>query len=326
MGEILSQDEVDSLLSGLGDGKVESETDEVPEADDEHSTYDFVSQERVIRGRMPTFEVINERFSREVRQSLSALLRTTVDLSAESMDTMKFSDFGRSLPVPTSLHVFKMDPLRGHGLLVLDSQLVFNLIDTLFGGTGTGKVRVEGREFTGIEEAMVKKVVSACFMNLETAWAPVEPVKPQLVRSEVNPQFATIVLPTDLVIVTKFEVELEQAAGTIILCFPYSMIEPIRGKLSGSFQADVLDIDYTWQKRVKEIILDSMVDFKIQLGSTEISGERLINLSAGDIIQLDQDSDEPLKGILEGRYKYTGFAGLQRGFQAFRVGDKISLK
>lgn len=325
MGDILTQDEVDSLLSGLSSGKIEVETD-APKDTGEISLYDFMSQERVIRGRMPTFEVINERFAREMRSSLSSVLHTTVDISSENLDTIKFSDFGRSLPVPTSLHVFRMEPLRGHALLVLESQLVFNLIDTFFGGKGMGKAKIEGREFTPIEEKMIKKVVQSCLYDLETAWAPVEPVKTHLVRSEVNPQFATIVLPTDLVIVAKFEIELEQAAGMLILCMPYAMIEPLRNKLTAGFQAEVEDVDYTWVKRMKEIILESHVEMQVMLGSTEITGEKLLSLKAGDIVQLDQDAADPLIAKIEGFDKITGFAGVQRGFQAFRVDEKLFLK
>ena len=326
MSEILSQEEVDSLLSGLSAGKVEIEPDEPDEERGDISLYDFTSQDKVIRGRMPTLDIINERFAREVRASMSNLLHTTVDISSESLDTLKFSEFGRSLPVPTSLHVFRMEPLRGHALVVLESQLVFNLIDTFFGGKGTGKARIEGREFTSIEEVMVRKVVLACLKDLETAWAPVEPVKTTLVRSEVNPQFAAIVLPTDLVIVTRFEVELEQSAGTLIVCLPYAMIEPLRGKLSAGFQAETEDIDLAWQNRLKEIILESTVHLKVILGSTEITGERLIHLKAGDVIQLDQDADESLLGLIENIPKLKGMAGIQRGFQAYKIIKKLVTK
>ncbi len=325
MGEILSQDEVDSLLDGLSAGKVETETDVAPEAG-ETVVYDFANQDKVIRGRMPTFEVINERFAREMRTSMSNLLHTTVDISLESLDTLKFSEFGRSLPVPTSLQLFRMDPLRGHGLIVLESQLVFNLIDTFFGGKGASSAKIEGREFTSIEEAMIGKVVLACLKDLETAWAPVEEIETHFVRSEVNPQFATIVLPTDLVIVSKYEVELEQSAGTLIVCIPYSMIEPLRGKLAAGFQAEALDIDYTWQKRLQEIILESGVTLTVKLGSVEITGERLIHMKVGDVISLEQDVDQALIGYIENLPKLEGAAGVQRGFQAFRVRDKIFLE
>lgn len=326
MGEILTQEEVDSLLSGLTSGKVEAETDQGPEVEEDVILYDFTSQERVIRGRLPTFEVISERFGRELRSTLSNLLHATVDISMEAIDTIKFGEFVRSLPVPTSLHVFRMEPLRGHGLVVLESQLVFNLIDTFFGGKGASEAKIEGREFTAIEDAMILKVVNGCLENLHIAWIPVEQVRASLVRSEVNPQFATIVMPTDLVIVTKYEVELETSAGTLIVCIPYSMIEPLRSRLSGAFQAEALDIDIAWQKRLKEIILESAVDVHVQLGTKEISGEQLIHMKVGDVVELDQDAEKPLRAIVQGLHKMSGFAGVQRGFQAFRVEEKLILE
>lgn len=325
MSEILSQEEVDSLLSGLSAGKIETETD-TPLDETQTDLYDFASQERVIRGRMPTFEVINERFAREIRTTMSSLLHKTIDISAEAMETLKFGDFVRSLPVPTSLHLFRMDPLRGHALIVLESQLVFNLIDTFFGGKATGQAKIEGRDFTKIEETMVKKVVVACLKDLEEAWEPVEPIKTVFVKSEVNPQFAAIVLPTDLVIVTKFEIELEQSAGMFIVCLPYAMLEPLRATLTAGFQAETMDVDRTWQKRLREIILESKVDIRVQLGKAQITGERLIHMKKGDVIQLDQDADGPLIGMVEGYPKLEGYAGIQRGLQAFRVVKQIPIE
>ncbi|MEH0019888.1 MAG: flagellar motor switch protein FliM [Desulfobacter sp.] len=324
MSEILSQDEVDSLLDGLDSGEVETETDTAsPEPTEGVIAYDFTSQDKVVRARMPTFDVINERLSREVRATLSSLLQTNVDVSANPFDTLKFSEFVRSLPVPTSLHVFRMEPLRGHGLVVLESQLVYNLIDTFFGGEALGKARVEGREFTTIEEVMIKKAVIAVLKNIEASWVPIEPVKASLIRSEMNPQFTAIVLPTDLVIVTRFEIELEQAAGNLVVCYPYSMIEPMRHKLSSGVQAETEEVDLNWRLMIEDVILNSEVDLKIMLGKTEITGEKLLYMQPGDVIQLDNDASDPLSCFVAGLEKMTGFTGVQRGFQAFKINDKI---
>lgn len=324
MSEILSQDEVDSLLDGLDSGEVETVKDKSkPEKIEGIVAYDFTSQDKVVRARMPTFDVINERLSREVRATLSSLLQTNVDVSANPFDTLKFSEFVRSLPVPTSLHVFRMEPLRGHGLIVFESQLVYNLIDTFFGGEALGKARVEGREFTNIEEVMIKKAVVAVLKNIEASWAPIEPVKTTLIRSEMNPQFTAIVLPTDLVLVTRFEIELEQSAGNLVVCYPYSMIEPMRNKLSSGVQAEVEEIDINWRRMIREVILESEVVLRIELGKTEITGERLIYMQKGDIIQLDNDACDPLVCYVDRLVKLTGFAGVQRGFQAFQIKDKI---
>jgi len=324
MSEILSQDEVDSLLDGLDSGEVETQADEEKsELVEGINVYDFTSQDKVVRARMPTFDVINERLAREFRTTLSSLLQTNVDVSANPFDTLKFSEFVRSLPVPTSLHVFRMEPLRGHGLVVFESQLVYNLIDTFFGGEALGKARVEGREFTRIEEVMIKKAVISVLKNIEVSWTPIEQVKASLIRSEMNPQFTAIVLPTDLVIVTRFEIELEQAAGNLVVCYPYSMIEPLRNKLASGVQAEIEEIDTNWRRMIKEVILKSEVDLKIQLGKTEITGEKLLYMQKGDVIQLDNDASEPLFCFVDGLEKMTGYIGVQRGFQAFKIKEKI---
>ena len=324
MSEILSQEEVDSLLDGLDSGEIETEKDvEKPEPVEGIVAYDFTSQDKVVRARMPTFDVINERLSRETRITLSNLLQTNVDVSASPFETLKFSEFVRSLPVPTSLHVFRMEPLRGNGLIVFESQLVYNLIDTFFGGEALGKARVEGREFTTIEEVMIKKAVVAVLDNIQASWAPIEDVTITLTRSEMNPQFTAIVLPTDIVIVTRFEIEFEQSAGNLVVCYPYSMIEPLRKKLSSGVQAEAEEVDTNWRRVIKDVILNSTVDMRIQLGRAEITGEKLLYMQKGDVIQLDNSAGEPLTCYVDGLEKLTGYAGVKRGFQAFKIKDKI---
>lgn len=324
MSEILSQDEVDSLLNGLDSGEILTEDDvEKKVVNIRAKLYDFAKQDKVGSTRMPTFDVINERLSREFRVTFSSLLQANVDVSSNPFIAVKFSEFIRVLSVPTSLHIFRADPLRGHGLVVFESALVYNLIDTFFGGSSTGKTRVDGRDFTTIEELMIKKVVASILKNLEVSWSPVEPVKISLVRSETNPQFTTIVLPTDIVIVTTFEVELEKNAGTLIVCYPYSMIEPMRKKLSSGFQTEVESVDEIWTTMIKEAILNSTVDVKVNMGKADIDGKKLIYMKKGDIIRLDKDAADPLDCYINELVKMAGFAGEQRGFKAFKVEKKI---
>ena len=199
-------------------------------------------------------------------------------------------------------------------MVVFESQLVYNLIDTFFGGEALGKARVEGREFTTIEEVMIKKAVVTVLKNIEASWAPIEPVKASLIRSEMNPQFTAIVLPTDLVIVTRFEIELEQAAGNLVVCYPYSMIEPMRNKLSSGVQAEIEEIDYNWRKMIEEVIRDSEVDLRILLGKTEITGERLLYMQPGDVIQLDNDTSDPLNCFVGGPDQDEGVYRCPAGF------------
>lgn len=323
MAQILSQEEVDALLRGVSDGEIETETEEVV---DESGVvpYDLTSQERIIRGRMPTLDIINQRFSRLFRNSLSAALRKVLDVSAVSTDTVKFGEFIKSLPVPASLHIFKMEPLRGFALLIAESKLVFALVDTFFGGTGSSVMKIEGRDFTTIEQRMIKKVVLMALEDIEKAWKPVHNVNISFVRSEVNPQFAAIVPPTDVVVVIIFEIEMDQISGTITVCLPYSTIEPIIGKLRAGFQSDQLEVDQMWIRRLRERMIEAQVDVMVELGRTKITSRDLMNFKIGDILQLDNDVSDELTINVEGVTKFKGYPGTMKGSKAVQVSSIIA--
>ncbi len=325
MSQILSQDEVDALLRGVSDGEIETEPEEI--ADDSGVvTYDLTSQERIIRGRMPTLDIINQRFSRLFRNSLSSALRKVLDISAVSTDTVKFGEFIKSLPVPASLHIFRIAPLRGFALMVAESKLVFALVDSFFGGTGEAKMKIEGRDFTTIEQRIIKKVVLMILEDLEKAWTPVHPVEMSFVRAEVNPQFAAIVPPTDVVVVILFEVEMDQFSGTITVCLPYSTIEPIIGKLKAGFQSDQLEVDIAWVKRLRERLSMSEVEIKVKLGDTKISSRDFINLKEGTILPLDTDVSDELSVLVSGVEKFRGYPGVVKGNKAVKISTIMARK
>ncbi|MEW5773605.1 MAG: flagellar motor switch protein FliM [Thermodesulfobacteriota bacterium] len=317
MSKILDQDEVDALLRGLSGGEIEAEAD-IPEDDSGVVSFDLANQDRIIRGRMPVLEIVNDRFARLCTNALANAMRKRVDLNPISIDMSKFGDFMRSLPVPTSINIFKMDPLRGNALLVVDSRLVFALVENFFGGAGS-QPKVEGRDFTPIEQAIVDRVVKIALQNMEDAWRPVHEVHIELIRSEINPQFAAIVPPSDVVIVVTFEVELENAMGSLICCLPYATLEPIRSKLHASFQSERLEVDHAWIARFKERLLETPVEMVIELGRTQITGRQLLNMEIGDILLLDTDTEELLEAEVEGVKKFHGIPGMVKGNRAFQV-------
>ncbi|MBW1739609.1 MAG: flagellar motor switch protein FliM [Deltaproteobacteria bacterium] len=319
MSQILSQDEVDSLLKGVTEGEVATETD-TPVSSDDVIRYDFMDQDRVVDARMPTLDMINVRFCEIFRTTLSGIVRKIVDVSVESVGMIKFEKFHQSLPVPTSLHIFRMEPLRGQALLVLETRLVFNLIECYFGGKASEDVKIEGREYTPLENRMIQKVVRACFDDLAQAWRPIYEVTMSYVRSEMNPQFAGIALPNDSVTVTEFNVELDGQPGLMKLCIPYSTFEPIREKLRASgFQGDQFEVDVNWKKRLQGRIKDSMVNVMVELGTIQITGHGLLGLKVGDVIQLEQDVNERLVAKVEGVPKFKGRAGIIRGNKAIKI-------
>jgi flagellar motor switch protein FliM len=318
MDKVLSQAEVDALLRGLSDGEIETEKESKPDLAP-IQTYDLTNQDRIIRGRMPTLEIINDRFARLYRATMSGALRKVIDVTVTQTEMIKFGEFIRTLPVPTSLHILKMDPLRGQVLLVVESRLIFNLVDCFFGGTGKSSFKIEGRDFTAIEHTVIKKVVQIILRDLELSWKPVFPINFQLNRSEVNPQFATIVPPTEVVIAIHYDLELDYLIGKVTLCLPYSTIEPIRSKLYARYQSEQLEVDYEWIARIKKELKDIEVELVVELGHGFLTGRELLQIAPGDTIVLEQNTKEPLLVKVEGVSKYKGFAGTLKGNHTLRI-------
>lgn len=284
--DILSQDEVDALLNGLGDGELETSSNIDPETG-KPRPYDFGNEERIIRGRMPTLEMINERFGRYLRISLFNMLRRSAEISVGGVQVMKFSEYVHTLFVPTSLNLIHLHPLRGTGLIVLEPKLVFTILDNYFGGEGRFQARIEGREFTATELRVINMVLNLCFRDLTEAWSPVMEVDFEFVSHEVNPQFANIVSPSEVVVISTFHVELDGGGGDVHVTFPYSMLEPIRELLDTGLQSDRSMDDGRWAKALREEIKIAEVELWANLAQCTLSLEQILKLKPGDIIPID---------------------------------------
>ncbi|MET0071876.1 MAG: flagellar motor switch protein FliM [Candidatus Thiodiazotropha sp.] len=309
--DLLSQEEIDALLHGVDNGDVATETDVVESGG--VNAYDFTSQDRIVRGRLPTLEMINERFARLFRTSLFNMLRRTADLSVSGIQMQKFSEFVHSLFVPTSLNMIRVPPLRGKGLFVIDPKLVFSVVDNYFGGSGRFHTKIEGRDFTPTENRVIQLLLNRAFEDLVVAWKPVFKVKFEYAGSEVNPQFANIVSPSEVVVVTSFHVDLESGGGDFHVCMPYSMLEPIRELLDAGVQSDRGERDERWERSLKEEIMSAKIELSSSLTEVQMSLKELSELKAGDVIPIDmpeevevEASDIPVfkakLGVSDGNY------------------------
>ncbi len=314
--DILSQDEIDALLRGIEGGEVETETAEAPSG---IRVYDFTSQEKIVRGKMPSLDIINERLARNFRVSLASDIRKIVDVVNVNVSITKFYDFLRSVPFPSSLNIIKLEPLRGFSLVVFDAPMIFTLIEFYFGGSGKGYYKPEGREFTPIEQRIIHKVLMMFLESMEDAWRPVFPIKTQYVRTEMNPQFVTIVTPVDVVIETEFNLEIETRECKIMVCIPYSSVEPIKEKLYSAFMVDRDEIDLKWIGKIKEQIKRTSVEIEAILGKTKIDFNTLLDLKKGDIIALQRRIDEDVDILVEGIPKFKGKFGTFRGNYAVKI-------
>ena len=321
MEKILSQEEIDSLLRGMDAGNVDTTPEELDRSG--VIVYDFANQDRIIRGRMPTLEIVNDHFSRLFRNTLSSDLRRAIDVGSRGVQMMKFGEFIKTLPVPSSLHIFRMDPLRGHAILVLESKLVFTLLDIFFGGSGKTSFRIEGRDFTAIELRLIQRVVAMVFADLEKAWNSAHPLTIHHTRSEINPQFVTIVPPSDLVLTIPFSIELEQFTGMITICIPYSTIEPIKAKLYSGFQSDQLEVDRSWIDRFFERLKSTEIEVKVELGTGTITVQDLLRLKVGDVLPLRKDVKELLSVQVQGVPKFLARPGVSGSNKAIQIEERI---
>lgn len=316
--DLLSQDEIDALLHGVDDSDLDADLDD---AEDGVKSYDLASQDRIVRGRMPTLEMINERFARYTRISLFNFLRRTADVAVGGIQILKFGEYVHSLFVPTSLNMIKMKPLRGTGLFIFDAKLVFKLVDNFFGGDGR-HAKIEGREFTNTENRVVKLVLDMAFKDMQEAWANVYPTQFEYIGSEVNPSLANIVSPSEIVVVSTFHIDLDGGGGDMHLTLPYSMIEPIREILDAGVQSDVDDADERWVVSLRDDIMGAPIRLRAKICEMEITLRQLKELKKGDILAVDKPDYVTL--MANGIPTFKTKLGTHRGNMAVQILDKIS--
>ncbi|SEO57226.1 flagellar motor switch protein FliM [Aquisalimonas asiatica] len=317
--DILSQDEIDALLHGVDDGKVDSENERPPRG--ETRPFDFQHQERIVRGRMPTLEMINERFARLFRIGLFNMLRRTPEVSVQGVDMMKFGEYVHTLYVPTSLNIVRMHPLRGMALCVVDPKLVFVVVDNFFGGDGRYYTKIEGREFTGTEWRVIRMVLNQAFEDLQEAWAPVLPMEFEYMNSEVNPQFANIVSPSEVVVVCRFNVELDGGSGEFQLAIPYTNIEPIRDQLNAGVQSDRNEVDERWTRSLREEMKGAEVELTSTLANVQISLRDLQRMKPGDVIPCEIPEIVTIEA--EGIPVLRGHYGVSNGNVGIKITEQI---
>ena len=323
MTNILSQEEVDSLLDGISEGKIETETD-TPEKDEDIKAYDFSVPAGPIHHRMPALGMINERFVNLLRASIPIACRSVVDVTLTSTESVKFNEFCLSIPMPSSLNIFSMEPLRGFSILVLEGPLVFSFVDSSFGGKGISHVKLEGRGFTTIESKIVERIVKIILADFQQAWSDVHKIKTTFVRSELDPQFAGIVTPEDVVIVFKFMVHLENGSGSITICIPYPSIEPIKEKLKYKFQAEKMEVDHAWRKYIEKKIGDMTVELRCTMGKAKINGKELLQMKVDDVILMDQKIGDPITVEIEDIPKFKGYPGTYNNKKAIKISGLLN--
>ena len=319
MSDLLSQDEIDALLHGVDE--VEEEDVEESEMSSSAIEYDFSSQDRIVRGRMPTLEMVNERFARHMRVSLFNMMRRSAEVSINGIQMIKFGEYIHTLFVPTSLNMVRFRPLKGTGLITMEARLVFILVDNFFGGDGRYHAKIEGREFTPTERRIIQMLLKIIFEDYKEAWGPVMDVSFEYLDSEVNPAMANIVSPTEVVVISSFHIELDGGGGDFHVALPYSMLEPIRELLDAGVQSDKEDTDLRWSKALRDEILDVKVQLTTHMLDLELPLETIMNMKNGDIIPIDMP--EYITVLIEGLPTFRSKLGRSRENIALQIVERI---
>ncbi len=320
MSDLLSQDEIDALLHGVDEVEEEEIVEDV-EHTEGMSDYDFSSQDRIVRGRMPTLEMVNERFARHMRISLFNMMRRTAEVSINGIQMIKFGEYVHTLFVPTSLNMVRFRPLKGTALITMEARLVFILVDNFFGGDGRYHAKIEGREFTPTERRIIQMLLKLIFEDYKEAWSPVMDVSFEYLDSEVNPSMANIVSPTEVVVISSFHIELDGGGGDFHVALPYSMLEPIRELLDAGVQSDKEDTDMRWSKALRDEIMDVPVELTTKFIEVDIPLSQVKQLKAGDIIPIEMP--DHITVLIEDLPTYRAQLGKSRDNLALKIQEKI---
>lgn len=321
--DLLSQDEIDALLHGVDDGDVDTSDDEAGDSDlgEGVERYDLANQDRIVRARMPTLEMINERFARYSRNSFFNLLRKGVDVTVDGIQVMKYSDYLSTLYVPTSMNLMRMEPLKGTALLIFDAKMVYRVVDQFFGGDGR-HAKIEGREFTGTEMRIVNKIIEEAFKDLSESWRQVHPIQFELVGSEMNPAMANVVTGNDVVVVSSFQIDMEGGTGEMQVVIPYAMLEPIKGIIHSGMVDQKRSQDNVWHQTIQKDLGKAPVGLNLKVLERQLSLREVMQLQAGDVIPVEMPEHTTLE--INAVPIYNCQLGQSHGNLAVRINGRIN--
>lgn len=320
MSEILSQDEIDALLSALTTGNAQPQQSMA--AEDGHKkirVYDFKRPNKFSKEQIHTIQAINDNYARLLASFLSAHLRTVVQMSVHSVEQLTYEEFIRSLPNQTILNIFQMDPLEGNVILEINPTIAFTMVDRLFGGPGQPPEKI--RDLTDIERIVIEKVVNKMLQILKEAWENIIQLKPKLDMIEMNPLFTQIVSPSEMVVLVSFRTQMADIEGLVNLCIPFIVLEPIISKLSAHFWFAGTAKETTHESimRIQKRIERALINVSAVLGKATITVKELLDIQPGDVIMLDSKVKEPIEIMVGSKKKFLGRPGIQGSKSAVQI-------
>ncbi len=313
--QILSQEEIDALLGAMAKGEVNIEAEAVS-IKPKIEAYDLTSQRIITRDEFYALGEVYDKFSGALQGALSSSLQRAIEVSLVSTEMVKYGDYIKAFSSPTFFNIFSMDPLIGSGLMAIETDLVFSLIDCMFGGDG--KPLTQARDFTLIEQQIMKKFAIEVLSNFEKAWELLFPVKIALKKIETKSEFVHVINSNDLVMVIVFSIQGKEFSGNIYMCISYLMLEPIKEKLSTKYLQEK-DTAYSWKPQLENLLADTDIEVIAELGRTVNPVRTILNLKVNDIVKLNTGPDDMIYVKIANVSKYMGFPGIVKGNRAVEI-------
>lgn len=319
--KILSQSEVDTLLNAVKEGDIATEQNAGNGGN--LQMYDFRKQRKLVRARLPGLKIIHDRFQRSFRQTLSSLVRKNVVVETLQTEMFRYGEWISSLPVPSCLSIQRLSPLIGQSIIYMEPSFVYALIDSIFGGGRLSTSKASEGDFTTIELKMIQKLVEYFSRDLEAAWSTIFELSFEFVRTETNPEYVSIVAPSDVVVVIDFGVTFEEVSSKMQMVIPLFALDPIKQLLSDHTFVEQSQPNPNWKIWIGQNLHESKIGLSVNLGSTEITMREVLSLKPGDTIQLKEYVADPLVLNVEGVEKFYTRMGISSGQQAVQI-EKVN--
>lgn len=328
MDQVLSQAEIDALLGGISEGEIPTEAAAVEEtvvAEQQRQVqdFDFMRFTKGKKEKLPALEFIYDRFSKSFRSALSLFMEREIEVGAVPAQYVEYNEFIKTLPLPTNMNIVVTENLNGFFIVIFDAKLIFSVLETVFGSATISPARIEGREFTKIEFNVIKKLIDLVSAEMEKAWEPVYEINCKYSRSEINPNYITMVAKEETVSLNEFSIEIGDITSWMKICMPYGVLESIKGYLISTPSREDMDMREKWFARIRERIMDVPVEIRAILGRKRMPLQEFAGLGTGNVIMVDRYVDDAIDIEIYKRTKFRGKMGVFKGSKAVKVDDIV---
>ena len=330
MEQLLSQDEIDALLKGISDGDIETAKEGEPEAAaaaperTDAQVFDFAKYTKGRKERLSALEFISDRLSKSLRSALTLFLEREVDINVTPTQYTEYGEFIKTLPLPTNMNIVITDNLKGFFIVIFDAKLIFCVLETVFGSNTITVPKIEGREFTKIEFNVIKKLVDLVSVEMEKAWEPVYEIRCKYSRSEINPNYITMVSQEETVVILEFSIEIADVVSWMKLCMPYGILETIKGYLISTPSREDMEMRAKWFQKLQGSINDVPLELRAVLGKKKLTVQEFLKMKKETVIITDSSVDEPIDVTIMDTTKFKGRMGIWRGNKAVKIEQILS--